>query len=323
MRTKLGIFGILGVLLGVALLVFGIAKSVSDGAHSEVDASAKATESGYIWTEAGVLDLVNTKVHVQVKAADKEASVTVAIGKSPDVEAWTQGLASVSVSGLDDWDKLATTVHKAETDETPALAGGDLWIEEKTDKGGVEFDYEVTKPGATSIIAWSSEEGATPELGLSWKRPEGGSMGLPIAVIGALVAAIGLLLILMGLRNAKALKPADDALGSELAESPAEASAAFPATQKLDAVATEADSSAVPEANEAGDADSESMAEAEKADVTDEARPDDAAEAPALADGATASFDAASGPEAPTMRTGRHGKVSLFARNNDSNGNEN
>lgn len=198
MRTKVGA---LVALVGAVLLAFGIARVVSDGAHTNVAATLKPAQAGYVVTDPGVLDLVNLKVHVEAKAADASVPVTVAVGASDDVAAWADGLPVAHVTGLDTWETLSSTTSEATVEETPAVSGSDMWTHVESGEGTVAFDYTVEAPGATSIIARSGDEGATPELTLSWQRPDSGGAGLPLSVVGVLILAIGAVLLAMGRKD--------------------------------------------------------------------------------------------------------------------------
>ncbi len=197
MRTKIGA---VVALVGAALLAWGIARSVSDGAHTRVSATLPASEAGYVATEPGVLDLVNTKVHVEAKGNDGETAVTVALGSSEDVSAWTEGLSVVRVTGLETWDALAGKPNEATVEETPPVAGSDMWTRVESGKGKVSFDYEVADPGAVSLVARTSA-GTTPDLTLTWNRPDSTGVGLPLTIVGLLVGAIGAVLVAMGRKD--------------------------------------------------------------------------------------------------------------------------
>ncbi|MBR5949864.1 MAG: hypothetical protein IKZ87_00350 [Actinomycetaceae bacterium] len=197
MRTKAG-FGV--AVLGVIVLVAGIVSLIIGLTHNQVQATVKSGKSSYIMTEPGVLDLVNTKVHVTVKAAHKDSTVTLGIGASEDVQAWSQDLPVFDVSGLKDWQNFKGKDRKPNVEETPDVTGSDLWGHEESGQGYVSFDYKVTAPGNTSLIAHSSDNQPV-TMTVSWKRPHIVVDTLPVLVIGGLLIAIGVVLSLMGRRE--------------------------------------------------------------------------------------------------------------------------
>lgn len=197
MRTKAG-FGI--VILGVIVVISAIVSLIFGFAHSQTEARVVSDEATYVTTNAGVLDLVNVKVHVDVKSNQADSDVSVGVGTSEDVQAWSQGLPVFELTGLKDWQSFAHKAREAEVEETPEVLGSDLWVYEKSGKGGVSFDYEVTNPGNTSLVAHSSD-GSPLTVTLSWKRPGTLINTLPYIVMGGLIIAIGVVLSLMGLRD--------------------------------------------------------------------------------------------------------------------------
>ena len=197
MRTKAG-FGI--AVLGVIVLISAIVSIIYSFTHSRVEASVTSQESEYVMTNAGVLDLVNVKVHVDVKSAKADSELAVGVGASEDVEAWSEGLPVFEVTGLKDWQKLSSKERQGEVEDTPGVAGSDLWFYEKSGKGAVSFDYEVTEPGNTSLIAYAGD-GSPLTVTLSWKRPGILVSTLPYVVMGGLIIAIGIVLSLIGRRE--------------------------------------------------------------------------------------------------------------------------
>ncbi|MBR6459836.1 MAG: hypothetical protein IKS49_06770 [Actinomycetaceae bacterium] len=197
MRTKAG-FGI--AVLGVIVFVSGIVSLISGLTHPQIEASAVSGESAYVMTEPGVLDLVNDKVQVTVQAASEDSTVSLGIGTAEDVQAWSQGLPVFDVTGLKDWQHFSGTDRPAEVEDRPDATGSDLWLHEESGQGSVSFDYKVIEPGNTSLIAHSSDNEPV-TLTLSWKRPHVVIDTLPIAVIGGLMVAIGVVLSLIGLQE--------------------------------------------------------------------------------------------------------------------------
>lgn len=197
MRTKMG-FGI--AVLGVIVLLASFVSLIYGLTHSHAEASVTSKQGEYVVTDAGVLDLINVEGRVMVQAAEKDATVSLAIGTSEDVNAWSQGLPVFEVTGLKDWKTFASKERQAEVEDTPEVLGSDLWLYEKGGKGKVFIDYEVENPGNTSFIAHSNE--ASPLIvTVTWKRPHVFLSTLPYITIGGLLVAIGIVLGLIGLRE--------------------------------------------------------------------------------------------------------------------------
>lgn len=194
MRTKAG-FGI--AVLGVIILVSGFVSLISGLTHAQIEASGTSGKSTYVMTDPGVLDLVNKKVHVTVQAASKDATVSLGIGTTEDVQAWSQGLPVFEVTGLKDWQHFSGKEYPAEVEDVPVVTGSDLWLHEESGQGKVSFEYKVTVPGNTSFIAHSSDNEPV-TVTLSWKRPHVLLDTLPIIIIGGLLIAIGIVLSLIG-----------------------------------------------------------------------------------------------------------------------------
>lgn len=197
MRTKAG-FGI--VIVGAIILIAGIVSLFSGLSSSRVEASVTSDEAAYVMTDAGVLDLVNVEVHVTVQAEKKDATVNVGIGTVQDVQAWSDGLAVFEIKGLKNWDTLNGKMNAVKVEDLPEVAGSDMWFYEKSGKGKVSFDYEVTDPGNTALIARSSD-GSPLTVTLSWDTPGVVTRVLPYIVIGLLTIAIGVVLSLIGTRE--------------------------------------------------------------------------------------------------------------------------
>jgi len=186
--------GIVLAVMGLVIAAIGVGSATIWSPDPTVTASTESSDAAFLWTDPGVLDLVNTKVTVSAKAADPEADVTIAIGYSDDVEAWASGLSAGQVTGLSDWETLAVTDVAAEVDDQPSLASSDNWLDTATAAGSTSLAYTVTDPGQISAIV-STSDGSTPTVTLTWERHQANSAVLPLIVIGILVTAIGCLLL--------------------------------------------------------------------------------------------------------------------------------
>jgi hypothetical protein len=99
--------------LGAAALGLGIASATLWRASDTLVAQAQAPDgTTMIVTDPGVLDLAADEVTVRAEATS--GTVVIALGRSADVDAWVDGDAHTRVTGLADWDLLATQDVEAE-----------------------------------------------------------------------------------------------------------------------------------------------------------------------------------------------------------------
>ncbi|WP_069385750.1 hypothetical protein [Cellulosimicrobium cellulans] len=214
---------------GLVAVGLGVASATVWRDSDTVTATTAFTGDGtMLVTEPGVLDLVDADVTIRATAPG-EQEVTLAIGREVDVTGWVGQDPHGAVTGLADWDRLATTQvtpeeaaedeapaegtetpaeeteAPADTEETAAVgidpAGSDMWVAEASGAGSVSLRWS-DQPGRWQLLAAGVGEGAAaPTLELSWPR-EVETPYLWPGVIG------GIVLILLGLGiGAASLRP--------------------------------------------------------------------------------------------------------------------
>ncbi len=146
-------------LVGAAAITLGVASATAWRASDTLVASAQAAEgSTMIVTDPGVLATAADEVAIEAVAAPGD-TVVLAIGRTPDVEAWVGPDAHTVVTGLSDWTTLAVRDVPASADpETPDAETPDA---ESPDP---ETDAESPDPGATEPDG-TADDGATDDEG--------------------------------------------------------------------------------------------------------------------------------------------------------------
>jgi hypothetical protein len=113
-------------------------------------------EGTLLVTEPGVLDLVDDGVTIRATVPD-EQQVTLAIGREVDVTGWVGEDPHGAVTGLADWDRLATSAVVPEDPESEAPADGEASTETPAEGEAAETET----PAETEEPA----EGETPAEG--------------------------------------------------------------------------------------------------------------------------------------------------------------
>ncbi|PTU54929.1 hypothetical protein DBB34_17040 [Sphaerisporangium cinnabarinum] len=210
--------GLVAVGLGVA------SATVWRDSDTVVATTAYTGDGTVLVTAPGVLDLVAEDVTVRATAPG-EQQVTLAIGREADVTGWVGEDPHGVVTGLSDWDALATRAvdapaaedEPAEGDspadgespaegETPAEgdataetpvagvdpAGSDMWLEEATGAGSASLRWS-DQPGRWQLLAAGVGEGAVaPTVELSWPRQVETPFLWPGVIGGAVLILLGL-----------------------------------------------------------------------------------------------------------------------------------
>ncbi|SDF64595.1 hypothetical protein SAMN04487781_2043 [Cellulosimicrobium cellulans] len=210
--------GLVAVGLGVA------SATVWRDSDTVVATTAYTGDGTVLVTAPGVLDLVAEDVTVRATAPG-EQQVTLAIGREADVTGWVGEDPHGVVTGLSNWDALATRAvdapaaedEPAEGDapadgespaegETPAEgdataetpvagvdpAGSDMWLEEATGAGSASLRWS-DQPGRWQLLAAGVGEGAVaPTVELSWPRQVETPFLWPGVIGGAVLILLGL-----------------------------------------------------------------------------------------------------------------------------------
>ncbi|MFD4993260.1 hypothetical protein ACFWH7_20695 [Cellulosimicrobium cellulans] len=156
--------GLVAVGLGVA------SATVWRDSDTVVATTAYTGDGTMLVTEPGVLDIVAEDVTIRATAPG-EQQVTLAIGREVDVTGWVGEDAHGVVTGLSDWDALATRAAEPAATEEPAEgetpaegespAEGETPAEEAPADGETPADGEAAE-GETPADGESPAEGETP-----------------------------------------------------------------------------------------------------------------------------------------------------------------
>jgi len=213
------------VVVGLVAAALGVASATVWRDSDTVAATTAYTRDGtMLVTDPGVLDLVDDDVTIRATVPG-EQQVTLAIGRDVDVTGWVGEDAHGTVTGLTDWETLATTAVAAQQEpaadeetpaegespaadeetpaegETPAEeepvvgpdpAGSDMWLAETTGTGSVTLRWS-DRPGRWQLLAAGVGEGAVaPTIELSWPREVETPLLWPGVVGGAVLVLLGL-----------------------------------------------------------------------------------------------------------------------------------
>ncbi|UKJ65435.1 hypothetical protein H1Q78_09125 [Cellulosimicrobium cellulans] len=159
--------GLVAVGLGVA------SATVWRDSDTVVATTAYTGDGTMLVTEPGVLDLVAEDVTIRATAPG-EQQVTLAIGREVDVTGWVGEDAHGVVTGLSDWDVLATRAAEPAAAEEPAE--GESPAEDAPAEGETPAEGEAAE-GETPADGETSAEGETPaEAAVVGVDPAGSDM---------------------------------------------------------------------------------------------------------------------------------------------------
>lgn len=196
--------GLLLVILGLIVAVFGIVRAATAEESTVVEVTVPGGESQFIFTAPGVLEMVNDTVAVTLEG---EGTVQWALATTGDVRAYVGDAPATEVTGLESWEAASsdtvpgTDEARAAIDEAAAseagfvITGSDLWLDSGSGEGSVELELTPDTSFEQSLIATTST-GQAPDLTLTWNRPLALSNPMPVIAIGVLLLLIGALLLL-------------------------------------------------------------------------------------------------------------------------------
>lgn len=228
MRKK--IISIILILLGLVALGLGIGSGTIWKPETSVTLKTGTLDKAVlVATNPGVVHQVNDAVKIQVTdpAGGKVALVT---GRSRDVVGWIGTDAHWQITGATTWEALEADFVAAksapvdpEGDEDPAaepqeptqgeeaaeqesavagLVDSDMWLDVYEGEGSISIDVEKV-PDSVVFLAASLEPGATtaPQVAFTWDREVATPLVLPGILVGALLIAVGALLLIDSLRR--------------------------------------------------------------------------------------------------------------------------
>lgn len=201
------------VLFGVLALAAGIAARTVWLPDDEVTAVADLSGAGPVAvTTAGVLETRAGPVEVSATAADG-GPVLLAVGRQADVEAWVEGSAHASVTGLVETERLGVEESDGEA-QVPDPATSDLWVQHESGTGTATLTYDAPDGRWLLLAAGNGQTPAPDQLTLTWDREVVTPWSVPLVVTGILLLLAALVLVLL-LRYRTVRPAASSARGRE------------------------------------------------------------------------------------------------------------
>lgn len=194
---------------GVALIVVGVILAIATGiralvAQDEMTVEATVAPSGaVVATAPGVLEMVNSTVHVKLDAQGQD--IQWALGSVHDVDAWIGKSAGSRLMGLTSWTEPKITVlegNKEQSAQDSKLGSqkkfsldSDWWHKSGHGKDRVEFDVTAPSEGQDILVATTTSAQA-PKLTLTWQHSVAKTSPWSTIAIGVLLTLVGLFLLL-------------------------------------------------------------------------------------------------------------------------------
>ncbi|MCQ1952924.1 MULTISPECIES: hypothetical protein [Arthrobacter] len=191
MRNK---FAVPLIVLGVLLMLIGIGQRTfwAPPETQSVSMEAEGTEGAVVTVlEPELLAEYSDGVDITVRS---DAPFTLAVGRANDVQAWVADAAATRLSPGDGNSDL--TVGTDKTGKTaPNPAGSDLWVIEESGEGELSYDWEAPGEGDWRMLLATDGTAAAPtDVTLTWANDATRPFAVPLIVIGALLAVLGLAL---------------------------------------------------------------------------------------------------------------------------------
>ena len=123
-----------------------------------------------------------------------EAPFTLAVGRANDVQAWVGDASATRLNPGDG--SLGLTVGTDDTGITaPNPAGSDLWVTEEAAEGELSYTWEAPAEGEWEILLATDGTAPAPtDVTLSWENDASRPFAVPLIILGALLAVLGLAL---------------------------------------------------------------------------------------------------------------------------------
>ena len=227
--VKPRVLSIVLIVLGLLAVILAVASATIWRPSQTAVATLKpAATTAYVVTGDGVLNMVDSTVTITAKAKDANSTVTLALARSEDAQAWLANDPYTEVTGLSSWEALsgrtitercnvkaaptATATSTAKATPTPdakgcikavasnaSLNGSDMWVTSKTGKGSVAITYD---PSSSNYVVLAATDGkqAAPTFSLSWKRTVGTPWLIPGLIVGGLLVAGGVFIFMLDIQ---------------------------------------------------------------------------------------------------------------------------
>lgn len=180
------------IVIGVVMAVIGIAFSTVAKPSPEVTASLDDPHAPYVMTHEGVLDLFDSDATITATASD-DTPIVMVVGHAADIEAWLDGTAYSQIVGLQSWTELKAEEQEATSDDDQpgSPESSDMWLETKTGTESVSMTQKHGSGDLAILVATDGEKPA-PDVSITWERTVSTAWALTLAVVGGLLALLGI-----------------------------------------------------------------------------------------------------------------------------------
>jgi len=215
------------IVIGVLLMLIGIGQRTVWAPPSTVTAAAPSQDQEAPLTviSSDVLTRHSDGVDVTVSA---DGPFLMAVGRSDDVEAWVEDASVLRIGA--DGESLTSEVTDG-TDTVPDPAGSDLWVSEQEIEDELTFTWEPPAAGDWQILLAADGTAAAPSaVSVTFANDDSTPLAIPLIVLGALVAVLGLALAFISGRGNSARRSGGSGPSSSEPGEQSEQSEARPGT---------------------------------------------------------------------------------------------
>ncbi|MFT8356767.1 MAG: hypothetical protein ABF780_01185 [Bifidobacterium aquikefiri] len=197
-------------IIAIAFIVLGVLNATIWQPTRRIIATA-TTNSQYVVTDPGVLQVVDSKVRIRVAATNNDARVCLALGSPQDVTGWLGDAGYTRLTGLSSWTELShrrSASNGKTMDNAVGFSDSDLWSQVVCGEGKAALTTSQGTSGKVLLIdadagssqgTDSSSDDATTDLkesqatiSMDWTRENLPNYAMPFYFVGGLliVAAI-------------------------------------------------------------------------------------------------------------------------------------
>lgn len=239
--VKPRVLSIVLIVLGLLAVILAVASATIWRPSQTAVATLKpAATTAYVVTGDGVLNMVDSTVTITAKAKDANSTVTLALARSEDAQAWLANDPYTEVTGLSSWEALsgrtitercnvkaaptatatstakatakATATSTAKATPTPDAKGCIKAVASNASLNGSDMwvtsktgkgSVSITyDPSSSNYVVLAATDGkqAAPTFSLSWKRTVGTPWLIPGLIVGGLLVAGGVFIFMLDIQ---------------------------------------------------------------------------------------------------------------------------
>ncbi len=187
---------------GLVLLVLGIVAGAAGGVGLYVKPEAHVVVPADL--SASVLVIPPEVVALagdHTFRVEGSGFVDVRTARPTDAEAWLAYMDAELLNGIDTWEQLNVTERPA-TSSASAVPSDDVWRSSQSSPAAAEFTGASVDPGATVVVV-ASEGAQLSKVTLDFDREVGFGWVIPALSGGALLAAAGIVLLVIRFLEAR------------------------------------------------------------------------------------------------------------------------